>query len=398
MGFLAGSVVRLHALIKKYLGKFQSWQLFDCGSTSQPPTSKVKKKKFLNRGFLIDFAMLTVVAVGNITFIHKTDGQLQELISVGSKGALNKMISWNSDHPETCDYALHILAIVLVWKIFFTCVALSMPVPTGCVGPTLVIGAFGGKIFSHFVPKAVIEWMDPTESVGSFGAKMAIVGATTFTGGFCRTLSIVITVFELLTVKELILPLSLATLCSCSCAELIAPSFLDSLLKMKKLPALPTLLATRKALQEIKSVMTPVKTVVDYALWRKQSCMDVGLTLDKLERMGDEAPNLIPILEEATSVQDDDGKTYIMVGGILNHNLSKVHAELTHLGDAVQDILALAVSLKVSSTPLIVDPDLTVQDAYLQCQAQNYQHTIMIVEHGLFEGLLTQKRLLDFGS
>ncbi|CAJ1420636.1 unnamed protein product [Effrenium voratum] len=159
-------------------------------------------------------------------------------------------------HSELASFAP--VLFLLLTKTSYTIMALSMPIPAGVVAPSLMIGGLLGRVIASLLPPFCWRILAPNGSnEGEYIARLAIVGATCFCGAVCRVNSVVVTVFELIAVPRLILPLTLATIVSNFWANRVGPSIFDSILLMKKIPAMPTLRASARALQPVKMILNP---------------------------------------------------------------------------------------------------------------------------------------------
>ncbi|OLP77501.1 Chloride channel protein 1 [Symbiodinium microadriaticum] len=210
-------------------------------------------------------------------------------------------------HPELAKASG--LLFLAVAKTSYTIMALSMPVPAGVVAPSLMLGGIFGRCVAAAIPPSMQEFLAPDGDFGQYIARFAIVGATCFCGAVCRVNSVVVTVFELIAVPRLILPLTLATIVSNVCANRIGPSIFDSILLMKKIPAMPTLRAIQKTLQPVRKVLD--KSLLGCCLPRHAVAHDFShlkFVRSGMETQGRNLPLYIPIVEEVEdSPSSDEG-------------------------------------------------------------------------------------------
>eukprot|EP00392_Amoebophrya_sp_AT5.2_P016129 g16372.t1 len=137
------------------------------------------------------------------------------LLQQAETGFLNSFFS-----VEKCVYfdLTHLLAALTV-KFFMTIVAMSLPVPLGCMAPFLVIGALVGRLVARF----------------------ALIGAVAFAAGGLRAFSVIAIIIELIFLPGLSTELILASFVSIFLSVQISDfSILDSIVLMKGLPCMPT--------------------------------------------------------------------------------------------------------------------------------------------------------------
>ncbi|CAE8699260.1 unnamed protein product, partial [Polarella glacialis] len=196
-----------------------------------------------------DFLIFSLVGVGGAALQSSGLGPLLEL---NAGPLLTDLFSTNSAASLSSDQvSIGMLLGVCLAKFVYTLVALTLPVPSGVVAPSLVLGAFLGRLTSAVIPLPVKLFLAPSTDFAQYEAIFTIVGATAFCGSVCRVHSVVVTVFELIAVPRLILPLVMATITANYCGNKVGPSIFDSILLMKKIPAMPTLTASFKALQPV---------------------------------------------------------------------------------------------------------------------------------------------------
>eukprot|EP00435_Cladocopium_sp_Y103_P003729 s3729_g1.t1 len=128
---------------------------------------------------------------------------------------------------------IHMLLLALLVKTITTLFALSMPTPTGVVAPALVLGALLMRCFTSLVPERCFVPLLGTDSpseLGAFEARLAILGASAFGCGVVRAYGIAITVFEVLSLNEMVVPLSLSSLTAVVVADFVSLPFFDTAL------------------------------------------------------------------------------------------------------------------------------------------------------------------------
>jgi len=213
------------------------------------------------------------------------------------------------------------------------------------------------------------------------------VGATTFCGSVCRVISVVVTVCELLDLPQLILPLCLANLMSNFWANTIGPSFFDSILLLKRVPGMPTLIAAHCSHQEVTCLLRPA--FMELCLPRFANVGDIEKVERCLERFREkragEVPSALPIVE-------DSG---LLVGAICEADLSYLRSmsrKPTKSGTQsfeTNDLLSLASKQKILVTPLRVSTSTSLKQAYLEARVTHKEgDTLFVVDHGVLKGLL----------
>lgn len=128
---------------------------------------------------------------------------------------------------------VHMLLLALLVKAITTLFALSMPTPTGVVAPALVLGALLMRCFTSLVPeRCFVPFLgtDSPSELDAFEARLAILGASAFGCGVVRAYGIAITVFEVLSLNEMVVPLSLSSLTAVVVADFISLPFFDTAL------------------------------------------------------------------------------------------------------------------------------------------------------------------------
>jgi len=151
------------------------------------------------------------------------------------------------------------LSVFIVIKVLMTTLALSLPLPAGCIAPAYVIGALIGRLYGHVVNNFIVAviGVDTTWSLGGtlLPAHFALVGAASFGAAFIRSFSMAVAIFELAPLQSMELPLAVGTLTAVLVANGVGPSIFDAILAAKKLPG-PLQFRT------FSSSLTPVKRVM----------------------------------------------------------------------------------------------------------------------------------------
>eukprot|EP00928_Gymnodinium_smaydae_P098796 TRINITY_DN9265_c1_g3_i1.p1 TRINITY_DN9265_c1_g3~~TRINITY_DN9265_c1_g3_i1.p1 ORF type:complete len:873 (-),score=215.60 TRINITY_DN9265_c1_g3_i1:56-2674(-) len=393
-----------------------------------------------------DLAIMAFVAVAGCALRAATGSELMQL---GQGPLLTKLFAREQQAPELGSASA--VALLFLAKWLYTVIALSLPVPAGCVAPTLVLGALAGRCCAAALPAPVAMLLAPDGDFESLAAMLAIVGATTLCGSVCRVISVVVTVFELIALPSLILPLALATLIANYMGNRLGPSIFDSILMIKRVPAMPTLAASQQALRRIEDVMDP--RLLEVALPRYATLEELERVVEAARELQDEGyhvPQILPVVEEmqeggrmlcgavalehlqdvrrhaaklkgrqaaapssskspvrrrsparlspsspargATSGEDSDALPAIEVNG------RRLQAERSRKLSARRDILRVIVGRRLLANPLQVEPQKTLKQAYLRAQAVQYEGPFMIVEQGTLVGILTHAEIMELSN
>lgn len=297
-----------------------------------------------------------------------------------------------------------VLQLFLI-KSIYTVVALSLPIPAGVVAPSLVMGGLVGRLLAASIPDFIQICLAPDGDFSWYAARFAIVGGTAFCGSVCRVNSVVVTVFELIAVPRLIMPLMLATIAANYCGNKVGPSIFDSILLMKKIPAMPTLRASFQALQPVSDVLDPellrltlprYANKSDFARF-KEAKEEVGLVLTE---KGRNMPIYFPIVEEI----DED--LLIICGSVTENSMQRLERRCGQ--DGATDLIALAFKLEakisdiddhILEEPLYVNPQTSLKQAYIEAQASKRDGPMMIVEGSCkLIGILPHRDLLNIAN
>ena len=128
------------------------------------------------------------------------------------------------------------LLLFLVFKIVFTAISITLPIPAGVFGPVFIIGGalgrFTGETFGMIFPALAAK-----HTAGAF----AVVGAAAVSGAVTRTVSTAVIVFELTTQLSHMLPVLVAVLLAYAVANLMSPSIYEVMMILNGLPYMPHL-------------------------------------------------------------------------------------------------------------------------------------------------------------
>jgi len=318
------------------------------------------------------------------------------LLKLGAGPLLTEIFSQKSDFADQFSQPGPLLWLLVV-KAIFTAGALCLPVPAGVVAPSLVLGGLCGHMLATGIPLSIQNFLAPDGNFYAYAVRFAIVGATTFCGSVCRVNSVVVTVFELIAVPRLILPLTLATVAGNFFGNKVGPSIFDSILVMKKIPAMPTLRASLMAEKRVDSVLD--KGLMELCLPRYAWETDFENTesiLQALEMEGRNLPKFIPIVEE---VALHPTRKLLLSGSIKKEDLCHFRPagglDLVRVAVKIQDML---------QDPMQVSPEMTLKEAYLESMSLysklggrrlKQDGPMLVVEDGMLLGILPHDDLLE---
>lgn len=295
------------------------------------------------------------------------------------------------------------LLLCFMAKWTMTLWSLSAEIPAGVVAPTIVLGALLGRIYASLLPEWFLDLLltdttssaVTTEAKGALLARFAIIGASAFTAGVCRTFAMAITVFELLTLPNSILPLCASALVAIFVANRVSLPFFDSTLAAENLGGIPALGFSTEALWPVMKVMEPIQLETD--------ALPQVLTLRHLlklvtEREVEVFPIIRPVDWTATNHQA------LLVGCMTQRQALRLLKALDPHGETPRREIDLmnpefqapsdgAVAPFVDGNPLRISPEHTVKDAYLLMKMSE-TGVIYVTNRGVLTGSITLGTLL----
>jgi len=156
----------------------------------------------------------------------------------------------------------HLLAlcIAIAVKLVMTILALSLPLPNGCIAPVYVLGALLGRAFGTATGLAggLLGFWEAGSTAPAqivLPSHFAMVGAAAFSASVCRSFSMAVAIYELVPLASMELPIGVATIVSILVANNHGPSIFDAILSAKKLPAPLQFRSFRYSLLPVDSVM-----------------------------------------------------------------------------------------------------------------------------------------------
>ncbi|KAI6230001.1 Chloride channel protein clh-3 [Aphelenchoides fujianensis] len=122
-----------------------------------------------------------------------------------------------------------------------TGLALTLAIPSGIFGPAFAVGAAFGRLVGELVYVAYPDGVREQDFHPVFPGIYSIVGAAAFCGGITHSISVAVIAYELTGQLVFVLPVIIAVLISNAVSSYLDCSFYDSLIRIKKLPFLPTI-------------------------------------------------------------------------------------------------------------------------------------------------------------
>jgi hypothetical protein len=288
---------------------------------------------------------------------------------------------------------------LLIVKWIMVTVSLCMPVPCGCIAPVIALGALAGRVFAGLIPESIRIYLDPDGDFSSYEARFAIIGASTFAAAVCHAMAIVVSVFELLAIPRIVIPLLASTWISVRCAVVHSYSIFDAICINKKLPCLPTLNANHmssKPVEEaalIKFDRLPKLTVMRDA--KLQELQKLQRNLQEFEHV-----ETLAVVERVPKTSAVDGQLpeydYAYLGCMHRGRLrdlvnffEKAEGKLNEWEDAYM----VAIRNRWMSDTMVVEKGTSLHDVYLKCHAEYYDRTLMILDRGCLIGIFTMSDL-----
>ncbi|XP_033641942.1 chloride channel protein 2-like isoform X2 [Asterias rubens] len=133
------------------------------------------------------------------------------------------------------------LGVFIVMQFWMTALAVTLPVPAGVFIPVFTLGAAFGRLVGECMAAWFPQGIHTSEGIINkvIPGGYAVVGAAALSGSVTHTISTSVIVFELTGQITHILPVMMAVLIANAIAQLLQPSFYDSIIQIKKLPYLP---------------------------------------------------------------------------------------------------------------------------------------------------------------
>ncbi|KAF4698674.1 Chloride Channel, partial [Perkinsus olseni] len=248
------------------------------------------------------------------------------------------------------------LFFVLIIKLLGIAIAICLPLPAGVFAPTFLAGALLGR-FYYLVTFAIGD----STKLFSFekpANAYAIIGAAALSGGFTRTISTAVVVFELTNNLSLLVPVITAVLVAYTVNGALMPSFYDVMLIFRELPYTPALLRDDQYALSAKDMLDPVTP-------RKVACLR-GTTMRELEEVAryylqppkDQMRHHSPVDPYVPVVQYQAGHP-VLRGTAKALDLEMVTSESYEMGEDPEYTLVdwTALADLIDWSPLVVGPN-----------------------------------------
>ncbi|PVD36643.1 hypothetical protein C0Q70_03629 [Pomacea canaliculata] len=178
------------------------------------------------------------------------------------KAAIKELFSnftWTGGQAENLDeeiilsHWIHPWTNVHVTLVLFTlmhflmaCLCNTLPLPVGVFVPVFTVGAGFGRL----VGESMAAWFPEGIPVGDsyrliVPGGYAVVGAASFAGAVTRSISTSVMVFEMTGQISHVLPAVISVLIANFVANMLQPSFYDSIIRLRRLPYLPDIQSSR---------------------------------------------------------------------------------------------------------------------------------------------------------
>ncbi|XP_035225606.1 chloride channel protein 2-like [Stegodyphus dumicola] len=212
---------------------------------------------FLQRNRFMYPAIVTII-ISSLTFpLGLGQFMAAELTNHEVMKELFSNITWSSSQLEVDDAIIvshwttlytniYInLTLFIIINFITTTVCATLPVPAGVFIPIFRIGAAFGRL----VGECMAAWFPDGIRMGDNIFKIlpggyAVVGAAALSGSATHTVSTSVIVFELTGQMSHMLPVIIAVLIANAIAQFLQPSIYDSIIQIKKLPYLPSIITT----------------------------------------------------------------------------------------------------------------------------------------------------------
>jgi hypothetical protein len=280
-------------------------------------------------------------------------------------------------------------------------ISLCMPVPCGCIAPVIALGALVGRVYGCLIPEFLQLYLDPHGDFSSYQARFAIIGASTFAAAVCHAMAMVVTVFELLAIPRIVIPLLASTWVSVRCAVAHSSSIFDAICINKRLPCLPTLGASGYSSKPVEEA-ADIKNdhLPDLTILRDASLQELGKLKENLKELA-HIPDVLAFVERVTKTQAEPGQLakydYAYLGCMPRVKLDiliKYLEEAVSRIDEREDVFMLAIRKRLMSDTMVVEKGTVLHDVYLRCHAEYYDRTVMILDRGCLIGIFTMSDLL----
>mmetsp|Transcript_9047 Transcript_9047/g.27682 ORF Transcript_9047/g.27682 Transcript_9047/m.27682 type:complete len:272 (-) Transcript_9047:30-845(-) len=258
--------------------------------------------------------------------------------------------------------------------------ALSIPIPSGCIAPCYVIGAFLGRAWSHSLCLLQFQVWGYVGGLAQMHPDFALIGATAFTAAVCRSFAVVVAVAELTGSSRLMMPFCFASFVAVAVANLVAPSIFEAAANTKSLPVLHQPRSLMEGWGPVSDVMvTEVPLVPEH--WGEDSAKVKELLSEVLAHQP--APMHFPVV--LGGLDQEDRRSAPLLGYVPRALLEAALGQAQPPTGLERDDLGVAEQ---------ISGDTPVMDARLRL-VRRPGEDLYVTEGGCFLGVVTFSALLD---
>eukprot|EP00747_Dinoflagellata_sp_TGD_P026628 gnl/TRDRNA2_/TRDRNA2_132071_c2_seq2.p1 gnl/TRDRNA2_/TRDRNA2_132071_c2~~gnl/TRDRNA2_/TRDRNA2_132071_c2_seq2.p1 ORF type:complete len:275 (+),score=53.69 gnl/TRDRNA2_/TRDRNA2_132071_c2_seq2:124-948(+) len=254
----------------------------------------------------------------------------------------------------------------------------------------MILGALIGRCYVLLLAPC-IEVLVEEDERGALMARFAVVGAAAFASAVCRTFAVPIMIFEVLMVRNSILPMSSASLASILVSNSLSLPFFEMNLVASGLGGISALTSTKLGEQPIHSIMRRLDLHTE--------CIQQCTTLRELQQLlaSPEGGEHFAIVHH-----DDVLGESLLQGSVSRESLEHLllHAPAKNSEETL-DLLKPALRLEdgsllmVSRQPLTVPPTMTVQDVYIVMKTKQSNMVYVVDVDDVLVGCISFRELLS---
>lgn len=372
------------------------------GATKRPEMSALFRRiaperlvEFVARVPLIVKDLLILATVATIISFFRMYGGT-DLYGLSLPKFIDELMYVNSGYETS--FFMYVELLIVKWSMVV--VSLCMPVPCGCIAPVIAIGALIGRVYGCLIPECVRLYLDPDGDFSEYQARFAIIGASTFAAAVCHAMAMVVTVFELLAIPRIVIPLLASTWVSVRCAVTHSHSIFDAICITKKLPCLPTLGANKLASKNVEAAANIKDDILPKLVILRDATLE---ELGNLQSTLQDYPHLqsIAFVERIAKIQGDEQISrydYAYLGCMPRASLPNLvqrveEARHGRQPDQREDVFMLAIRKRLMHDTMVIEKGTVLHDVYLKCHAEFYDRTVMILDRGCLIGIITMSDL-----
>ncbi|CAJ1392609.1 unnamed protein product [Effrenium voratum] len=289
-------------------------------------------------------------------------------------------------------------------KLVTTLLALALPVPTGVVAPSMVLGALLMRAICTQLPDGFFTpLLRQEDDLGAFLARLSILGASAFSCAVVRAYGVAITTFEAMALSNMGVPLSLSSLTAIFVADLISLPFFDTALVRKGWQGVSQMTCTNHAEEPAFLVMQPHSEFISLPEMASLEHVDAALRATPLEFS-------FPVISTDDHLSAVHPHHHLLRGTISREAVAEVKRRLEASQEKEpqeEDKHVSLLSLRWEDSqrfgqlladilPLSVDPLATVQELYMTLKVVR-KEVAYVTAHGVLLGRVGFKELIGEG-